>query len=165
MRAVRSIHSFRSKRTASATPIAGLHGFGGQVGRFTRSQGPGWALVGDAAYFKDPLTAHGITDALLHAELLADAIGAGVDAALSRYEATRTALATPVFDATEAIAGFAWSFDELRGLHTRLARAMADEIDVALAAYREAAVGVAAAATAVAPIPQGPGRDQMRRAG
>lgn len=125
--------------TARTQPVAGLHGFGGQVGRFTRSHGPGWALVGDAAYFKDPLTAHGITDTLLHAELLADAIGAGDEAALSRYEATRTTLATPVFDATEAIAGFAWSFDDLRRLHTRLARAMADEIDQALAAFREPA--------------------------
>ena len=35
--------------------------------------GPGWALVGDAGYFKDPITAHGITDALRDAELLAGA--------------------------------------------------------------------------------------------
>ena len=34
--------------------------------------GPGWALVGDAGYFKDPITTHGITDALRDAELLAD---------------------------------------------------------------------------------------------
>ena len=31
--------------------------------------GGGWALVGDARYFKDPVTAHGITDALRDAEL------------------------------------------------------------------------------------------------
>ena len=147
-------------QTASAAPVTGLHGFGGQTGRFTRSYGPGWALVGDAGYFKDPLTAHGITDALLHAELLADAIGSGVEAALSVYEATRTTLATPVFDATEAIAGFAWSFDELRGLHTRLARAMADEIDAALATFRDPT-----STTAVATTRDGLGRDRMRRAG
>jgi hypothetical protein len=35
-----------------------------------RATGPGWALVGDAGYFKDPLTAHGITDALRDAEFL-----------------------------------------------------------------------------------------------
>ena len=33
-----------------------------------RAGGPGWALVGDAGYFRDPLTAHGITDALRDAE-------------------------------------------------------------------------------------------------
>ena len=115
--------------------VAGLHGFGGQPGSFTQSHGPGWALVGDAAYFKDPLTAHGITDALLHAELLADAITAGSDAALAAYEARRTAVALPVFEATEAIASFDWTLEELRGLHTRLSRAMAKEIDAALAFF------------------------------
>lgn len=35
--------------------------------------GPGWALVGDAAYHRDPVTGHGITDAFRDAELLADA--------------------------------------------------------------------------------------------
>ncbi len=39
-----------------------------------RSWGPGWALVGDAGYYKDPITTHGMTDALSDAELLADAI-------------------------------------------------------------------------------------------
>jgi flavin-dependent dehydrogenase len=130
--------------------------------------GPGWALVGDAGYFKDPLTAHGITDALLHVELLVDAISAGGETALSRYEATRTTLAMPVFDATETIAGFAWSFDQLRQLHTRLARAMADEIDAALAAFREPARGewrLAGVTTAAATIRDEPDRDRMRRAG
>ena len=138
-RVLRRLDPALADHTATTAPLAGLNGFGGQVGRFTRSHGPGWALVGDAAYFKDPLTAHGITDALLHVELLVDAISAGGETALSRYEATRTTLAMPVFDATETIAGFAWNFDELRQLHTRLARAMADEIDAALAAFREPA--------------------------
>ena len=119
----------------ATAPLAGLHGFGGQPGSFTQSHGAGWALVGDAAYFKDPLTAHGITDALLHAELLADAITAGGDAALAAYEARRTAVALPVFEATEAIASFDWTLEELRGLHTRLSRAMAKEIDAALALF------------------------------
>ena len=42
--------------------------------------GPGWALVGDAGYFKDPLTAHGISDALRDAELLANAAAGGTTA-------------------------------------------------------------------------------------
>lgn len=56
------------------------------VGFFRRAWGPGWALVGDAGYFKDPLTAHGITDALRDAELLARAILAGGDEALASYQ-------------------------------------------------------------------------------
>ena len=51
-----------------------VRGFGGQAGYLKRGAGPGWALVGDAGYFKDPITAHGITDALRDAELLARAI-------------------------------------------------------------------------------------------
>ena len=43
-------------------------------GFFRRPYGPGWALVGDAGYHKNPITAEGITDAFRDAELLADAI-------------------------------------------------------------------------------------------
>ena len=38
-----------------------------------QAYGPGWALVGDAGYHKDPITAQGIRDAFRDAELLADA--------------------------------------------------------------------------------------------
>ena len=68
-----------------------LHGFPGQLGSVRESAGPGWALVGDAGYFKDPLTAHGITDALLDADYLARAVAEGGDAALRGYEAARDA--------------------------------------------------------------------------
>jgi flavin-dependent dehydrogenase len=59
---------------------------------FRKSQGPGWALVGDAASHKDPIQARGIHDALLEAELLANAVHAGLagaqalDAALAEYQ-------------------------------------------------------------------------------
>jgi flavin-dependent dehydrogenase len=45
---------------------------------YRRSAGPGWALVGDAAYHKDPTTGMGIADAFLGAELLAHAIDDGL---------------------------------------------------------------------------------------
>ena len=38
-----------------------------------QAHGPGWALVGDAGYHRDPITGHGISDAFRDAELLADA--------------------------------------------------------------------------------------------
>ena len=52
--------------------------FPGLTGYLREAAGPGWALVGDAGYFKDPITAHGITDALRDAEILARVIASGV---------------------------------------------------------------------------------------
>jgi flavin-dependent dehydrogenase len=57
-----------------------------------QSFGPGWALVGDAAQHRDPITGMGIGDAFLGADLLADAISEGLtgqstwDAALTKYQ-------------------------------------------------------------------------------
>ena len=71
---------------------------------FRRSQGPGWALVGDAAYHKDPITAQGISDSFRYAELLADAIDEGLSGrrplseALADYERRRTESALPLFE-------------------------------------------------------------------
>ena len=45
---------------------------------YRQSAGRGWALVGDAAYHRDPTTGMGIADAFLGAELLADAIASGL---------------------------------------------------------------------------------------
>ncbi|MDP1569190.1 MAG: FAD-dependent monooxygenase [Vicinamibacterales bacterium] len=116
-----------------------FHGFPGLPGYFRRSAGPGWALVGDAGCFKDPITAHGITDALIAAELLATAVVAGSDAALAQYEASRNAMATPIFDVTERIASFAWTLAEVRGLHRTLSEEMAREV-TAMAAHNAAGV-------------------------
>ncbi len=41
---------------------------GGVPNHFRVPYGPGWALVGDAGYLRDPVTAQGITDAFLDAE-------------------------------------------------------------------------------------------------
>jgi flavin-dependent dehydrogenase len=68
--------------------------------------GPGWALVGDAGYHKDPITAMGISDAFRDAELLADALdavwagGAAYDDALGRYQQLRDAASLPTYELT-----------------------------------------------------------------
>jgi flavin-dependent dehydrogenase len=105
-----------------------LRGFPGQVGFFRQSYGPGWALVGDAGYFKDPLTSHGITDALRDAQLLADAIDVGSDAALADYQAQRDAASLDLFETTDAVASFNWNLTSVRVLHEALARAMSKEV-------------------------------------
>ena len=56
---------------------------------YRQSWGNGWALVGDAAYHKDPITGMGIGDAFLGAQLLASALGR----ALAGTESLETTLA------------------------------------------------------------------------
>jgi len=73
---------------------------------FRTPHGPGWALVGDAGYHKDPVTGNGIMDAFIDAELLADAIDAGfagrapLDHALAGYEQARNERAMPLYEFT-----------------------------------------------------------------
>jgi 2-polyprenyl-6-methoxyphenol hydroxylase-like FAD-dependent oxidoreductase len=110
-----------------ATPP--LRAFPGTPAFLRRSAGPGWALVGDAGYFKDPFTAHGITDALRDAELLARAIRHGTDAALRRYQHARDGLAQGFLDVTDRIASFDWTLEEVKALHLTLSHEMKREVD------------------------------------
>ncbi|ABC82026.1 FAD-dependent oxidoreductase [Anaeromyxobacter dehalogenans] len=111
---------------------ARLRAFPGARGVLRRAHGPGWALVGDAGFFRDPLTAHGITDALRDAELLARAVVAGGEAALDGYEAARDGVAHGILEVTDRIASFEWDLDEVRRQHQLLARHMAAEVDLLL---------------------------------
>jgi flavin-dependent dehydrogenase len=104
--------------------IGRLRGFGGAPGYLRQCHGAGWALVGDAGYFKDPLTAHGITDALRDADLLCRAIVAGGTRSLATYHRERDALSLPLLRITDAIASFSWSLDEVKQLHSDLSAAM-----------------------------------------
>jgi 2-polyprenyl-6-methoxyphenol hydroxylase-like FAD-dependent oxidoreductase len=129
-------------RLATATRPAGFRSFGGRPGHLRRSYGPGWALVGDAGYWKDPISAHGLTDALRDAELLAWAIvdahaGHSDDlAALRAYQGTRDDLSADLFAVTDVIAGQGWTEEEIPGLLMRLSTAAAAEVD-AMAALAE----------------------------
>ena len=109
------------------TMIGHLRGFAGAPGYLRQCQGAGWALVGDAGYFKDPLTAHGITDALRDAELLSNAVAVGSAQALETYQSERDALSQPLLRITDAVASFSWSLDEIRRLHDDLAAVMKAE--------------------------------------
>jgi flavin-dependent dehydrogenase len=73
---------------------------------FRKPWGPGWALVGDAGYMKDPTLGFGIADAFRDAGLLAralDAVYSGraqPDEALAEYQALRDADASPIYELT-----------------------------------------------------------------
>ena len=81
-------------------------GSGEMVNYYRKPYGPGWALVGDAGYIKDPITGLGISDAFRDAELLADALDAGfsgrapMDVALAAYEQKRNDASKPFYDLT-----------------------------------------------------------------
>ncbi|GAA0558733.1 NAD(P)/FAD-dependent oxidoreductase [Paractinoplanes ferrugineus] len=69
--------------------------------------GDGWALVGDAGYSRDFITAQGITDAFLDAGELAHALDRtlrGEPGALAGYQARRDARAMPHYQMTLGIA-------------------------------------------------------------
>ncbi|MDS9469015.1 FAD-dependent monooxygenase [Paracoccus sp. MBLB3053] len=101
-----------------AGPAERLRRFNGAPGLMRRRAGKGWALVGDAACYKDPITAHGITDALLDAEALArTCLG---QEGLGSYHDTRHAAAVPVFETTQQIASFDWNISGLKALHGTL---------------------------------------------
>jgi flavin-dependent dehydrogenase len=73
---------------------------------FRKPYGAGWALVGDAGYNKDSITAQGITDSFKQAELLSEAIDEGfsgrapLPAALAEYERRRNEDAFPMYEMT-----------------------------------------------------------------
>lgn len=118
-----------------ATMVGPVRGWPGVPGQFRQAYGPGWALVGDAGYFKDPFAAHGISDAFRDAELVTDAALTGD---FGRYEALRNDLSRPLFDVLERIAGYDWDLTTLPSLHMALSKAMGSEHKALDAARAEA---------------------------
>src|SRR5204863_7612839 len=71
--------------------------------------GPGWALVGDAGYHRDPVTGHGLSDAYRDAELLAGALHRalhGDHTALADYQHQRDRALRDIFELTCALASY-----------------------------------------------------------
>jgi flavin-dependent dehydrogenase len=79
-------------------------------GYFREPYGPGWALVGDAGYHKNPITAMGINDAFRDAALLARALdeslsgGRAYEEAMRDYQRARDRDAAPVYEFTDEFA-------------------------------------------------------------
>jgi 2-polyprenyl-6-methoxyphenol hydroxylase-like FAD-dependent oxidoreductase len=85
--------------------------YGGGVPNFFRKPfGPGWALVGDAGYTRDPITAQGISDAFRDAELCSAALDDSLDgrrpfdAAMGGYQSARDAQVTGIYEFTTQLA-------------------------------------------------------------
>ena len=92
----------RLRAARRETPFAGA----AVPNYFRKPYGPGWALVGDAGYLKDPITAQGISDAFVDAELCTTALdqtlrGArSFDDALGAYQRARDQRALPMYQFT-----------------------------------------------------------------
>lgn len=121
-------------RLAGADRRGALVAYTGRPGWLRRAGGPGWLLVGDAGAYRDPISAHGISDALRDAELaaaaLADALGgtAHEREATVRFQAERDAIAGPILDVTDRMASFRWDTEEIQGLHLDLSTSLAAEV-------------------------------------
>jgi flavin-dependent dehydrogenase len=102
-----------AERLATGERADRFYGIGDLPFYYRKPFGPGWALVGDAGYHKDPITAQGITDAFRDAELLADALDAGLtgvrplEAALGEYERVRNKETRGLYELTHEFASLA----------------------------------------------------------
>jgi flavin-dependent dehydrogenase len=94
---------------------------------YRRSHGPGWALIGDAGYHKDAVTAQGMTDAFRDAELVSSALDDAFagrrshDEALADYERRRDESTRAMFDLTCQMASNEPPSDEEAELFTLIA--------------------------------------------
>jgi 2-polyprenyl-6-methoxyphenol hydroxylase-like FAD-dependent oxidoreductase len=99
-----------AERVHAATRESKFIGSAELPGYFRKPFGPGWALVGDAGYHKNPITAMGINDAFRDAELLAGALGDSFSGrraygeGMREYQQVRDREALPVYAFTDEFA-------------------------------------------------------------
>ena len=123
-------------RLADARRVGRFHGWPGATGYLRRPWGPGWALVGDAGYFKDPISTHGMTDAVRDADLLTTALLAVLGGerdertAFGEYRLRRDTVSRRLFKVTDQIASYAWNGATVQPLLRRMSSAMTDEVEL-----------------------------------
>ena len=135
-------------RLDSATREDKWYGTAGVPNFFRKPYGPGWALVGDAGYERDYITAQGISDGFIDAQNLTDAIEAGFtgrqafNEALAGYEKARDERVTPHYHLTTELA----TLEPPPPMMQQLFGAMADN--------RDATEQFFAALTGSTPVPE-----------
>jgi 2-polyprenyl-6-methoxyphenol hydroxylase-like FAD-dependent oxidoreductase len=118
-------------RFAAARPPSRLHTWIGRPGYVRQAHGAGWALVGDAGSFLDPLSTHGITDALRDAETLTRCLTrTGTPDNLDEFATTRAQVINATFDVVDHIASYRWDLTQLRSHLLELSSAMSTELDL-----------------------------------
>ena len=125
----------RLRHARRTSPVRGMLRQPNQV---RQAFGPGWALVGDAGYHRDAVTAHGISDAFRDAGFLAAALdqvlsaGAEESLALASYQQQRDQALREIFDITCRLAAYP-PVPAFTGLQKQLSAAI-DKQAAALAA-------------------------------
>jgi flavin-dependent dehydrogenase len=100
------------ERLRQARRTSSVRGMLRQPNQVRQPYGPGWALVGDAGYHRDAVTAYGISDAFRDAELLAVALDQALradaeeTAALARYQQQRDQALREIFEITCRLAAY-----------------------------------------------------------
>jgi flavin-dependent dehydrogenase len=95
-----------AERVRAARRVEPFRGTGDLPAFLRTPHGPGWALVGDAGCRVDPITGQGISDAFRDAELLAEALAAGLggqrplEAALADYHRRRDEAVMRIYNYT-----------------------------------------------------------------
>ncbi len=95
-----------AERMRRGRRVGQLHGIADLPGFFRRPYGPGWALVGDAGYHKDPFTGVGMSDAFRDSELVAEAAHRWLtgeqtfEDGMAAYESARNEHAGPIYALT-----------------------------------------------------------------
>jgi flavin-dependent dehydrogenase len=101
-----------AERLREARRTSPVQGMLRQPNQVRQAFGPGWALVGDAGYYRDAITAYGISDAFRDAELLADALDRTLggdteeSTALAAYQHQRDRAFREVFEITCRLAAY-----------------------------------------------------------
>jgi 2-polyprenyl-6-methoxyphenol hydroxylase-like FAD-dependent oxidoreductase len=135
----------RVRRGRIGAPLRGSVGLPNQV---RRAWGPGWALVGDAGYHRDPITGHGLTDAFRDAELLAEAAritvleSAQEQSVMQAFEDERNRAIRDTFRVTRQLGDFpgAARFAELQTELSRLLDVEARELAARPSPFRPVGV-------------------------
>jgi 2-polyprenyl-6-methoxyphenol hydroxylase-like FAD-dependent oxidoreductase len=102
------------------------YGTAGVRGYFRKPYGRGWALVGDASYNRDPITAQGMSDAFIDAGMLVEALSAWLsgncefDERLAAHESTRNERVRPMYEFTTHLAALEPPPPETRALFSAL---------------------------------------------
>jgi flavin-dependent dehydrogenase len=105
-------HPELALRLGQARRTAPVKGMLRQPNQLRQAFGPGWALVGDAGYYRDAITAYGISDAFRDAELLATALDQALDGAaeettaLTGYQQQRDRALAEIFEITCRLAAY-----------------------------------------------------------